>query len=240
MVEIVYVDADIVVANKPAGLLTHPSKLCPQDSDSLLQQLRKQLGEWVYPVHRLDRATSGIIVMGRSPTTAASLSQAMSQQLIFKTYLAVVRGHLHGQGVINKPLLDAERSKPVPAVTQWSNLACGELPWAVRPYETTRLSLLALRPQTGRMHQIRKHLQSRSHPIIGDRIYGDGAHNRSFAQRTAIKRLLLHAYSLELTHPRHQQRLTLTAPLPLDFASALSLFNLDTNTLTNIASKFYV
>lgn len=240
MVDILFSDSHIVIANKPAGLLTHPTHLCPQETDSLLVRLRRQLGQRVFPVHRLDRATSGIIVMARTAAAAAILSQAMREQLIKKTYIAIVRGNLSGKGTITKELIDPERHAPVTACTDWYSLSCCELAWPVRPYATTRLSMLALRPTTGRMHQLRKHLRSLSHPIIGDRVYGDGAHNKSFMQNTGVRRLLLHAYSLQLTHPQSQALLKITAPWDQDMAKTISLFDMNHQQALHLCETFCV
>lgn len=223
VLRILHADPDVVVVVKPAGLVTHPSRQC-QDQSSLLAEVRNALGHWVFPVHRLDRPTSGLIVFGSTSEAAAALSRALAARRFTKRYLAVVRGHLRGAGVIDKPLQNVDDGPLVEAVTRWRALAQVELPWPVRPYETARYSLVELEPVTGRTHQLRKHLRALSHPIVGDRMLGDGAHNRVFAERTGVTRLLLHAHGLGFPHPRSDEPLSFQAPPDEAFAAAVALF----------------
>lgn len=223
MPTILYADAHLVIAAKPVGLITHPSRDC-SDRTSLMTQLRAALGQWVYPVHRLDRATSGIIVFGRDSVSAAKLAASFAAGSVKKHYIAVIRGYLHGSGSIDKPLPKTTGSTPVAAITHWRALAHIELPWAVRPYTTARYTLVELQPITGRTHQIRKHLRSLSHPIIGDRKLGDGSHNQIFGEQTHVNRMLLHAYRLCFLHPESGLELDFHSPFDPDFKKIISLF----------------
>lgn len=221
--ETVFVDDDMVVVNKPVGWLTHKTGLC-SDRVTCMSLLRDQLGRWVYPVHRLDRATSGLLMFALSPEVAETLGRAMQERRIQKTYLAVVRGHVKEGGVMDKPLASGSSSLEQSAVTFYQPLATVECPWPVRPYASARYTLLSLKPMTGRTHQLRRHMRSLSRPIIGDTKFGDGAHNAAFAERLGIRRLMLHARDLSFVHPRTGSEVRLEAGADEDFRAALALF----------------
>lgn len=220
---LVYSDDDLVVVNKPAGLLTHKSGLC-RDRVTCMSLLRDHLGRWVYPIHRLDRATSGLIMFGMSPEIAQVLGTAMQERRIQKTYLAIVRGHVLEGGTLDKPLPSSTTGREKPAATEYEPIATTEQPWPVRPYQTARYTFMKLRPLTGRTHQLRRHMHSLSRPIVGDTKFGDGAHNAAFVEHLAVKRLMLHAAELTLTHPRTGESLRLSAPVDADFSKALQMF----------------
>lgn len=209
---VLFQDEDLLVLNKPSGVATHKTPGC-DDACTALTLARACAGRWVYPVHRLDRATSGILVFALSPEMASSMGLSLAQGRWQKDYLAIVRGHLQGQGRFDHPLSDEGPGEARPASTLWSCLAHSTMPWAVRPYATARYSLVQLTPLTGRTHQLRRHCKSLSHPIIGDSIYGDGAHNTALAAHLGLRRLLLHAWSLRLPHPRSGALLQWQAPL---------------------------
>ena len=208
MLDILYRDDHLVVIDKPAGLLVHRTVLDRHETKFAVQMLRDQIGRPVHPVHRLDRGTSGVLVFALDRESARRLSAAFAGTGIDKTYLAVVRGWPNEQGRIEYPLTrqpdEAEwidpRAKllPQPAVTNWRRLATAELPLANDRYPTTRIALLELHPETGRRHQLRRHLKHLAHPIIGDATHGKGAINRAFAAHTGCARLLLHCARLRL------------------------------------------
>ena len=205
-----------VVVNKPAGMPTHPGPGCAPGS-SLMTWLRRQLGRWVYPVHRLDAPVSGALVMALTPEVASLLAGQFAGRTVTKTYVGVCRGWLPDSGKIDHPLgrLDSSDSviqAPQEAITVFSTLARWELPIAVRPYPTSRYCLVELQPLTGRTHQLRRHLASLSHPLIGDTRYGDGAHNRAYRSQLQVHRLLLHARDLEFQSPDSGEDLRFTAP----------------------------
>lgn len=209
--EIVYLDHHLVVVNKPAGLLVHRSPIDKHETQFALQMVRDQIGQRVYPTHRLDKPTSGVLLFALDPQTARAVSDQFAAAHVTKTYLAVVRGFAPQSGRIDHPLkekhdaadpLKARQHKPAQtAVTEYRQLAQIEWPWSVDRYATARYSLLECRPRTGRRHQLRRHLKHIDHPIIGDTTYGKGPHNRLFRERLGIHRLLLHAMQLGLTHP---------------------------------------
>jgi tRNA pseudouridine65 synthase len=228
---IVYLDDSLVAVNKPAGLLVHPSFLDNAETQSAMKQVRDLLGRWVYPVHRLDKPTSGILVFALSSEMARLLTAAFTERNVSKEYLAVVRGYTSEAETIDYPLREiwdkmtdreSSRNKPAqPAITSFERLAVAELPFAVRPHPSARYSLLRVKPQTGRNRQIRRHLKHIFHPIIGDHKHGDNAHNRMFAEHLESTRLLLHASTISFAHPGNGQQMSLQAPLPQDFAAVL-------------------
>ena len=191
-----------------------------------MQRLRDQLGCTVYPVHRLDKATSGVLLFALSTVALGSVSAAFERGAITKRYLAIVRGWPPPTLKIDHPLTrlhDAyEPGEPPdglqPAVTHVTRLATAELPVCVDRYPVSRYALVALAPDSGRRHQLRRHLKHAGHPIIGDTTYGQGRHNRLFRSRFANERLLLAAIALSLEHPRTGRLLRIAAPPAADFA----------------------
>ena len=206
--EILYRDDWLVAVDKPAGLLVHRSLIDKRATDFALQRVRDQLGRRVYPVHRLDRPTSGVLLFALDAGTARTLTAQFTAGQVVKTYLAIGRGYLEPAGVIDHALreeLDAladanadPNKAPQTAITHFRRLATVELPYPVSRYPTVRYSLVELQPQTGRKHQIRRHLKPIFHPIIGDTTHGDGRHNQFFARHFANQRLLLAATRLQL------------------------------------------
>lgn len=217
-----YRDEWIVLAGKPAGLLVHRSDNA-SDRVFMLQLLRNQLGQKVYPVHRLDRATSGVMIYALDSQTAASLVEAFTAGEIRKIYVAVVRGWVEEDMTVDYALREHRQAPPQDAVTCFRPLAKVEMEYPVKPFHTARYSLLECRPQTGRMHQIRRHLSHLSHPIINDTTYGDSRHNRFFRDMLQTRRMLLHAKSIEFMHPIDGQMLRVEASLPDDMRRALCL-----------------
>lgn len=225
--EILYQDDDLVAINKPTGLMVHRSPLEPSATDFALQQTRNRIHRRVYPVHRLDRPVSGLLLFALTPEVAKAMIQAFAKREISKTYLAIVRGYTESEGIIDHPLRIKGTSsiQPKEAITHYSRLATAELPHPVGRYNTARYSLITVRPKTGRTHQIRRHLKHIAHPILGDTEYGDRHHNRFLRQHLECDRILLAATKLEFDHPRTRNKLTLTAPLDKSFLSVISQFN---------------
>lgn len=221
--EILFEDDALVAINKPSGLLVHRSDLDRQAQTFALQLTRDKVGCTIFPVHRLDRPTSGVLLFAKSSAGAKALSQAFAEHSVQKGYLAVVRGYPAPQGEIDyalKFLCDTHRDRRAAkagtrqnAYTQYQRLATKELPVAIEKYPQSRYALLACFPSTGRRHQIRRHLKHIQHPIIGDARYGRGRHNRFFADHLNAGRLLLHAHSLRFTHPENQESILVKAPL---------------------------
>lgn len=218
---IIYQDEDLVVIDKPSGLMVHRSKMAHGVKEFALQLLRDQIGRKVYPVHRLDRPTSGILVFALSEQVLAEVSGQFERCETRKKYQCVVRG-FSGEGVIDYPLSDPVDDRRLlrqgvtheakESVSEYRTLEHYELPWPSGKFQTTRYSLVEVYPKTGRRHQIRKHMDHIAHPIIGDTRYGQGSHNRRFREEFDCHRLLLAATSLEMVHPVTGQPLTLEVP----------------------------
>jgi tRNA pseudouridine65 synthase len=226
-------DDRIALFNKPPGLLLHRSFIDRHETRFALQLARDQLGQRVYPVHRLDKPTSGILLFALSPADAALLTESFTTGAVSKRYLAVVRGVTPESGVIDYPLTEPqdrrdpyrqEGKAPQDAVTTYRRLATVELPVAVSRYPTSRYSLVEASPLTGRRHQIRRHFKHIFHPIIGDVDYGEGRHNRFFREELSCHRLLLHAAELTFPHPADGRTVTIAAPLDAAFAGLLQRF----------------
>lgn len=234
MLEILYQDEQLVAVNKPSGLLVHRSAIDKRETRFALQMVRDRLGRRVYPVHRLDKPTSGVLLFALDQDTARRLTEQFTSGGVEKTYLAVVRGYTEAQAVIDYPLVEeldkmtdrlADPNKPAqPAVTAYCRLAAVELPFPVGPYATSRYSLLRVTPKTGRKHQIRRHMKHIFHPVVGDTTHGDGKHNRLFRDRYDCHRLLLSAAALRFTHPYSGQSLCIQAPLDETFTRILHEF----------------
>lgn len=222
MLEILYADDQLVAINKPAGMLVHRSWLDKHETVFAMQTLRDQLGQHVFPIHRLDRPTSGILLFALNSDTARIMSQKFEQHQLEKHYLAVVRGYLDGAGRIDYPL-SVQRDKIADkfsqpkeaqsAITDYQTLAQVEMPYAAGKFATARYSLVQLRPTTGRKHQLRRHLKHLFHPIMGDTNYGDLHQNRTLTANIGVDRLFLHAQRLTFEHPDRLQKITLNAPL---------------------------
>jgi tRNA pseudouridine65 synthase len=233
--DILFQDQDFVAVNKTSGLLVHRSWLDSHATEFALQKVRDQIGEYVYPVHRLDRPTSGVLLFALNKEAAQSVGQQFAEHSIEKQYLAIVRGHLD-DGVLDYPLKEildnitdkkAKQDKPAQsALTHYHCLSKTELNIAVRPYQSSRYSLMQLQPKTGRKHQLRRHLAHLRHPIVGDTSHGDGKHNAMFRENFSVNRLLLHAQKLAFRHPKTDQQITIEAPLDDAFLALLKQINL--------------
>lgn len=230
----IYRDQWLLAVHKPAGLLVHRSPIDKHETEFALQYARAlNGGEHVYPVHRLDRPTSGLLLFARDPQTASRLGKALMAGDVRKTYQAVVRGWTPEQGLIDHPLTDEpedRRLKSEPqaeraARTRYRRLAITEIPVAIEGHPTSRYSLIELYPETGRKHQLRRHMKHISHPIIGDANHGRGRHNRYFAKRFGQGRLMLAATELVFPHPVSGEALHLQTVLEDSFLQVLSIFS---------------
>jgi tRNA pseudouridine65 synthase len=195
------------------------------EDDFLVDRLRVQFARDVVLVHRLDRATSGCLLVAFDRGIAGALGEQFMTRAVEKTYLAVCRGWPDEAGTIDHPL-DGGPGKPLkkPAVTRYRRLAVGELDQPSAKFPTSRYALLECTPDTGRWRQIRRHLKHIFHHLIGDTSHGDGHHNRIF-RALGVQRMLLHAHALAFTHPRGGERIAVSAPLDAQFERALALFD---------------
>ncbi|WP_440997913.1 pseudouridine synthase [Arhodomonas sp. SL1] len=215
--EVLYLDDTLVAVNKPSGLLVHRTEL-DRERDVALQRVRNGLGRRVYPVHRLDRATSGVLVFALTAKRAGILAAAFRGRAVEKAYLAVVRGWAPASGEVDRPLAREKGGERRPARTRFRRLATVELPIPVDRYPAARYSLVEVTPLTGRRHQIRRHMDRANHPLIGDTTYGRGPHNRLFREHLGSHRLLLHAWRIAFRHPGSGEWLEIHAPLTDDFS----------------------
>uniref|UniRef100_UPI003341420C pseudouridine synthase n=1 Tax=Limnohabitans sp. TaxID=1907725 RepID=UPI003341420C len=200
--------------------LVHRTPLDKGETRFVLQTLRDQIGQHVWPVHRLDKGTSGVLVFALNAEVARTLGQAFETgEGLHKTYRAVVRGWPADEGLIDHPLkrmpddMRTERLEVQPAQSRFATLRRFELPLPQQGFATTRCAEVALEPLTGRRHQLRRHMKHIAHPIIGDATHGKGPLNRAVAELLGLQRLWLHAQSLTLTHPVSGQPLVIKATL---------------------------
>jgi tRNA pseudouridine65 synthase len=220
-IPILYEDNDCIIANKAAKLLVHKTAMS-NDRIFLLQILRDQLNTYLYPVHRLDRATSGAIIFAKNPKSAALLQEQIQTRLIEKKYLAIVRGHTAAHGCIDYPINVDDVTRKKEAVTYFSTLAQASVNIPSHRYPLSRFSLLSIRPLHGRRHQIRRHLDHLRHPIIGDRYYGDNKSNRILKPLLHEYRLYLHATELSFYKLDTQEKVHICAPTPACFNEGLN------------------
>ena len=233
--EILYRDEYLVIINKPSGLLVHKSPIDKHETAFALQLVRDQIGQYVYPVHRLDKPTSGVLIFALNKEIAKILSEQFRANAIEKEYIAIVRGYTAEQDLVDHPLkqmLDTKEEKKLgitkeeqEAQTHYERLATVELPYAVSRYPVARYSLVKLKPMSGRKHQLRRHMKHIFHPIVGDTKHGRGEHNKLFREKFDCHRLLLHAQNLRFVHPVSKETLHITAPLDQVFEKLLKVFD---------------
>ncbi len=215
-IELLFVDADIVVANKPSGISVHRG--WDDDRDVAMFRVRDAIGQHVHPVHRLDKGTSGVLLFARSSAVAATLARAFEAGQVEKRYLALVRGSPPDDGVIDYAIQKTEGGPRVASLTRFTTVARSTV---------DRCSLVLAMPETGRLHQVRRHLRHIDHPLVGDVRHGSGAINRHYRATYGLHRLALHACSLAFDHPTDpSRRVHVAAPVPDDLASPLALLGL--------------
>ncbi|WP_062358043.1 pseudouridine synthase [Pseudoxanthomonas mexicana] len=221
---VLYADAQIAVVNKPAGVMAHDSKLARGETDFVADRLRVQFGKPIFLIHRLDRATSGCLLVAFDRDSASTLGKVLMSREVEKDYLAVCRGWPEPDFTVDHPI-DGGPGKPEKktALTRFVRLATGELPVPSGDFETSRYALLRCQPETGRFRQIRRHLKHAFHHLIGDTSHGDGRHNRHFRMQ-GVHRMLLHAVRLSFPHPLTGERIEAVAPLDAEFLKAYALF----------------
>ncbi|NVJ57902.1 MAG: tRNA pseudouridine(65) synthase TruC [Vibrionaceae bacterium] len=221
MLEIIYQDEYFVAVNKPAGMLVHRSWLDKHETQFVMQTLRDQIGQHVFPLHRLDRPTSGVLIFALSSEVASQVMPMFANHEMEKTYHAIVRGWIEEQGRLDYALkveLDkiadkhaSQDKEAQEAITDYRPLAKVEIPYSTGKFPTTRYCLMEMQPLTGRKHQLRRHMAHLRHPIVGDTTHGDGKHNKLFRDVFDSHRLLLHSSSLKFVHPFTQQELVIKA-----------------------------
>lgn len=216
--ELILADDHLAAVNKPSGLLVHRG--LGRDRAVAMTILRDQLGRRVFPVHRLDRGTSGALLFALSPAIAAALQEQFESGRVQKRYLAIVRGVPPAACTVDHPVPRGEGGARVPAVTEIRCLSTARL--AIGPF-----SIVEARPKTGRFHQIRRHLKHLGHPIVGDVNYGRGEINRFFRSECGLNRLALHAAEIVFEHPVTGARMEIRAGLPEEFDEILTRFEMN-------------
>lgn len=228
--KILYQDESIVAVHKPAGLLVHRTAIATGQTERFaLQLLRDQIGQYVYPIHRLDRPTAGVLLFALDEETTRLMGAAFAEHQVEKRYLALVRGYTAESETIDYPLVkwvdrkvmlkkkaelaEGEALERQMAVTEYKRLATAELPIPVSRYPTSRYSLVLATPQTGRTHQLRRHFNHIAHPIVGDHRYGDNQHNNMFRVELGLSNLYLLAWQLAFQHPHTGKQINIEAEL---------------------------
>lgn len=216
MLEIIYQDDHLIAINKPHGLLVHRSSLASDATEFAMQMLRDQIEQHVYPAHRLDRKTSGVLLFALDKNTDSLIQQMFASGKIHKTYLAIVRGYTDDEGSIDNPLRK-ENGKMQDALTHYKTLAREEINLPTARHATSRYSLVEVKPETGRMHQIRRHFAHILHPIIGDRPHGCNKQNKLFKEKYNMTTMLLHAAEIQFAHPVCGKKVLIRAELSEEF-----------------------
>jgi tRNA pseudouridine65 synthase len=232
--EILYQDEYLVAINKPSGLLVHKSPIDRHETEFALQMVRDQIGQYVYPIHRLDKPTSGVLLFALSAEILKTMSLLFRSHEVSKEYIAIVRGYTQEEDLIDYPLkqmLDTKEQKKLgitkeaqEAQTHYECLATVELPYAVSRYPVARYSLVKLLPKTGRKHQLRRHMKHIFHPIVGDTKHGRGEHNTLFREKFECHRLLLHSHRVAFVHPVTQEMLVIEAQIDRTFMKLFEHF----------------
>lgn len=210
-IDLLYVDPYVVVADKPSGIIVHRG--WDNDDDVAMFRVRDLIGQQVHPIHRLDRGTSGALLFARTKEAAAALCKSFEEGRVDKTYFALVRGEPPAEGIVDYAIPKSEDGPRVPARTRYRLL---------RRSSVDRCSLVEATPETGRLHQVRRHLRHLNHPLVGDVRYGSGAINRHYRATYGLHRLALHARSLGFDHPETGERIRVYAPVPPDLGDALA------------------
>ncbi|MGZ0169181.1 MAG: pseudouridine synthase [Planctomycetales bacterium] len=247
-IEILHLDEECVVVNKPPDLLVHRSFVATMERENVVRTLSRQLGRRVFTVHRLDRATSGVLIFGLDSEAARLLTTQFERREVEKTYHAIVRGYTDDSGTIDMPLkepydriatpAEADTDKPAQeAITDYETLARSELPLSAGKYPTSRYSFVRVSPKTGRRHQIRRHLKHTAHPIVGDIKHGDNHVNQLIEREFGIRRLLLVASELRISHPSTGEAMVLSAAAGGDFDRAREVLQLGAEPVSDLSRE---
>lgn len=217
---LLYEDTDYLAINKPVGVMVHKTPL-ERSPDTLfaVDLLYRQLGYKVYPLHRIDRPTSGVLLFAKNAAAASRLQPEFADTSIKKEYLAIVRGYMpQPHALIDQPLAKDLEFELQEALTEYWTLAQTEIPYpSSNRYASSRYSLVKIYPHTGRMHQIRRHFAHIRHYIIGDKTHGDNKQNKFFDRHFQMRFMLLHAWKLTFNHPESNENITIQAPAPTHF-----------------------
>ncbi len=232
IIPILFEDEEILAVDKPRNIHVHPTKMS-RGEESVQSILEEQLNCRLYPAHRLDRPVGGVLLFSKNSETASKLGIALrSRDGMDKRYLCIVRGWIEGSGIIDKPMRQAPGKPEREATTRWRTLAMVETHWSDGIFPKSRYSLVECTLETGRYHQIRRHLAWISHPILGDIPHGDNPRNRIWMKETELDGLMLRAHLLNFLHPSSGERIALTAAPDPRFLSAACHFGWEKNLVT--------
>lgn len=231
--EILYQDEFLTAINKPHGLLVHRSEIAVDASEFAVQIVRDYIGKQVFPVHRLDRKTAGVLLFALDEKTNSLMQQQFSHNLVEKKYLAIVRGFTDVDGEIDYPL-QKENGAIQEALTLYKTLAHAEIDLPFLQHKTSRYSLVEITPKTGRMHQIRKHFAHILHPIIGDRPHGCNKQNKLFMEKFEMTTMLLLSRELSFIHPVKQEKTVITAKPGTEFMRIAEMMGWDCDCIASI------
>lgn len=223
-IPILYQDEQIIVVNKPVDLPVHKNDFMPHDAPYLTKLVGDSTGKWIYNVHRLDSKTSGVIVLAFSSEAAHNLALQFERKEVQKIYFALVQGE-PGEGTFSEKVLVKKKSKfKKPAVTHFKTLETIPTKISYKEKENVVLSLVEIRPETGRWHQLRQHFAKNRFDILGDSHHGDFTLNKIITEKVGVKRLFLHAANLEFSHPETKTKMSFEAGLPKEFNEVLTFF----------------
>jgi tRNA pseudouridine65 synthase len=225
MLDVLFQDDYLIAINKPHGLLVHRSPIAAEASEFAVQKLRDQIGQRVYPAHRLDRKTGGVLLFALRKEADSPTQKLFQDNQIDKSYLAIVRGYAPEEGAIDYPLHN-ENGVLQDALTRFKRLATSEIPLPFGKFETSRYSLMEIFPDQGRMHQIRKHFAHIMHPILADRPHGCNKQNRLWKETFQMDTMMLHARCITFPHPITGEQIRIQAPLQSEFIRVLSILNI--------------
>jgi len=223
--EILYQDDYVVAVNKPHGYMVHRSSIARNATLFVLQILRDQIQKKVFPIHRLDRKTSGVLLFALDTETNRHLGAQFADRKVSKEYKAIVRGWTENHGVVDYALTN-DKGKVQDAITEYWTLRRSEIDLPLGRFDTSRYSEILVKPKTGRMHQIRKHLNHLRHPILGDRPHGCSKQNRLWKNNFGITTMTLHAQSLSFIHPHSNELITIEADHFIEYEKVLGFSGL--------------
>jgi tRNA pseudouridine65 synthase len=226
MLEILYHDEYLIAINKPSGLLVHKSFYSGEANTYAIQELKKQIGQKVYPVHRLDRKTSGVLLFTLDKDTLRLMSTQFAEKAVEKKYIAILRGWAREDETIDYDLVNENEVKQN-ALTHYRRLQTSEINLPFLKHQTSRYCLVEAFPQTGRFHQLRKHFKHILHPILGCRKHGCNKQNKLWLETFGITKMTLHAHQLNFTHPVNREKISLNATIDEDFKRVGDILNFD-------------
>lgn len=210
--QVLFEDDDIIAINKPNGMFVHRTALDPLATEFVIQIVRDMIGHWVYPVHRLDRKTSGVLILAKNQEIQSILNEYFRDREVDKVYYAIARGYTDDEGSIDYAI-ENDRGKVQEALTHYKTIERAEINISSGKFPTSRYSLVEVKPETGRQHQIRKHLSHIFHPIVGDRPHGCNKQNRFFLEHFNMGSMMLHAASISFEHPVSKETTKVNAPI---------------------------